>query len=213
VAARSSITEAPPASRFWGPLWDHTSYATVNEPRFCERHTPARQPQKPSANWVNAAPPLPGGQVVAGSNPVSPTQKRSLDLRRCKSLQAYAFRREAELSQIVTRCRVGVTECDRVQSSALVVALSFSGSRGVVVRQTAFSSRAVGTRHRRVLAVTMSAALPRTVAAATYRSLGAVVIASTRSSYPSMTARQNSWAGTEMFEPRSSPARVISRPK
>ena len=57
-----------PASRFWGPFWDHASYATVNDPRFCERHIPARQPQKPSANWVNAPPRFTLGQVVAGSN-------------------------------------------------------------------------------------------------------------------------------------------------
>ena len=87
VAARSSISELPPASRFWGPFWDHTSYATVNDPRFCERHAPARQRHKSSATWENALPLLPGGQVVAGSNPVSPTAEMASELRRwnCRS--------------------------------------------------------------------------------------------------------------------------------
>jgi hypothetical protein len=31
--------------------------------------------RKPLATWENTLPLLPGGQVVAGSNPVSPTEK------------------------------------------------------------------------------------------------------------------------------------------
>jgi hypothetical protein len=36
----------------------------VNDPRFCERHAPARQRHKSLATWENALPLLPGGQVA-----------------------------------------------------------------------------------------------------------------------------------------------------
>jgi hypothetical protein len=57
----------------WGPVWDHTSCAMVHDLCVCARHAcPCRARSLPLA-CGNVLPLFTGGQVVAGSNPVSPT--------------------------------------------------------------------------------------------------------------------------------------------
>src|ERR1700730_4481132 len=60
-------------SEGWGPIGDHTLSAAMNDLRVCAR---LAWPQTDRALVVtsgNALPRFSGGQVVAGSNPVSPT--------------------------------------------------------------------------------------------------------------------------------------------
>jgi hypothetical protein len=58
----------------WGPAGDQTLCAMVNDPRVCEPLARRSPCHKPAVSWGNVLPLLPGGQVVAGSNPVSPTK-------------------------------------------------------------------------------------------------------------------------------------------
>jgi len=50
----------------------------VNDLRVCARYARARIGRLLSATWGNALPLFTGGQVVAGSNPVSPTHEKAL---------------------------------------------------------------------------------------------------------------------------------------
>jgi hypothetical protein len=66
---RSSLPAHPPG----GPIRDHTLCTMLNDLRVPERHVSRIDREEPPATLENALPLLPGGQVVAGSNPVSPT--------------------------------------------------------------------------------------------------------------------------------------------
>ena len=55
-----------------GPIWDHTLCAMVNDLHI-ERLTLPNRGHPTSLTWGNALPLRSGGQVIAGSNPVSPT--------------------------------------------------------------------------------------------------------------------------------------------
>ena len=57
----------------WGPPRDRASRAIAERLHVSEHHTPAPWQRKMAANWENVLPPLPWGQVMAGSNRVSPT--------------------------------------------------------------------------------------------------------------------------------------------
>jgi hypothetical protein len=61
-----------------GPVWDHTLCAMVNDLPVCARYARARIGRLLSATCGNALPLFTGGQVVAGSNPVSPTSRNRL---------------------------------------------------------------------------------------------------------------------------------------
>ena len=61
-----------------GPIWDHTFCAFLNDlQRSCTIRDP-RITRIPGVSRHNVPGPFPGGQVVAGSNPVSPTKKPAL---------------------------------------------------------------------------------------------------------------------------------------
>ena len=59
-----------------GPFWDHTLYALQHDLRVYARHARPETGRIRPATCGNALPPFPGGQVVAGSIPVSLTQLR-----------------------------------------------------------------------------------------------------------------------------------------
>jgi hypothetical protein len=58
----------------WGPFWDHTLCAMLNDLRVCELPARPHYGHLLVVTCGNALPQLTGGQVVAGSNPVSPTK-------------------------------------------------------------------------------------------------------------------------------------------
>src|SRR5258708_7212957 len=58
----------------WGPFGDHAPCAMVNDLHVCTRDACCVSPGRRMVTCGNAFPLLPGGQVVAGSNPVSPTK-------------------------------------------------------------------------------------------------------------------------------------------
>jgi Thiamine pyrophosphate enzyme, C-terminal TPP binding domain len=61
-----------------GPVGDHTLCAMVNDLRVCERYARTSHEGRLRVAWGNVLPLLTGGQVVAGSNPVSPTEQNRL---------------------------------------------------------------------------------------------------------------------------------------
>ena len=69
---RPAVSQVSTRNQVWGPVGDHTSCAMVNDLRVCARHARAAQARRLRATWGNVLPLFTGGQVVAGSNPVSP---------------------------------------------------------------------------------------------------------------------------------------------
>ena len=61
----------------WGPAGDHTLCAMVHDLRVCARYARTQHGQLPAVTCGNTLPPFSGGQVVAGSNPVSPTRENA----------------------------------------------------------------------------------------------------------------------------------------
>ena len=47
----------------WGPFWDHTFCALVNDLRVCGRHARPPQARTVPATWENVLPRFTGGQV------------------------------------------------------------------------------------------------------------------------------------------------------
>ncbi len=76
-ALRQGQPRPIPPDHWVGPRWDHTLCTIMNDLRAQERHASRNKRRKTPVTWENALPLLPGGQVVAGSNPVSPTQVRA----------------------------------------------------------------------------------------------------------------------------------------
>ena len=72
-APHKAAVAGAPVRRVWGPLWDHTLCAIVNDLRAYERTYTATERPQLRVTWQNVLPQFTGGQVVAGSNPVSPT--------------------------------------------------------------------------------------------------------------------------------------------
>jgi hypothetical protein len=64
----------------WVPFWDHTLRTLVNDLRVCERLARPTQAHTLAVACGNLLPLLTGGQVVAGSNSVSPTIVMSRDI-------------------------------------------------------------------------------------------------------------------------------------
>ena len=64
---------------FWGPVWDHTLPAKVNDVRVYGRHTRPPKDRRLRVTWESAIPLLTWGQVIAGSNPVSSTRERAVN--------------------------------------------------------------------------------------------------------------------------------------
>ena len=86
VRCKASVAGAPSLSGSWGPRWDHTLCALVNDLRVGARHARPPVGHILPATCGNALPPFSGGQVVAGSNhcraqlprsPRSPCRARS----------------------------------------------------------------------------------------------------------------------------------------
>ena len=85
------VTEQPPdyvrGPLVLGPVWDHTLCAVVNDLGVCDRLARHYIGRRLAVTCGNALTHYSGGQVVAGSNPVSPTdvsptEKIGSDLRR-----------------------------------------------------------------------------------------------------------------------------------
>jgi hypothetical protein len=62
------VAGAPSLSGSWGPRWDHTLCALVNDLRVGARHARPPVGHILPATCGDALPPFSGGQVVAGSN-------------------------------------------------------------------------------------------------------------------------------------------------
>ena len=62
--------------RVLGPPWDHTLCVMVNDLRVCARHARSQIGYALAMTCGNALPLFTGGQVVARSNPVSPTTQK-----------------------------------------------------------------------------------------------------------------------------------------
>jgi len=90
----------------WGPFWDHTLCAVPNDLRVYERHTRRPPARRLPTTCRNALPLLTGGQVVAGSNPVSPTSERLSEQAFFISSDCTHVRLHPKLSQIVTSNRM-----------------------------------------------------------------------------------------------------------
>ena len=91
--------------RVWGPAGDHTLCAMVHDLRVCARYARTQHGQLPAVTCENAIPRCTGGQVVAGSNPVSPTIKRPSELAFSIFLDCTNVRQHPKSSQIVTSIR------------------------------------------------------------------------------------------------------------
>ena len=84
--------------RVLGPPWDHTLCVMVNDLRVCARHARSQIGYALAMTCGNALPLFTGGQVVAGSNPFSPTIKK---------LPLSAYQRQTAGERASCRCRDG----------------------------------------------------------------------------------------------------------
>ncbi len=69
-----SLQSINPAAYFGDHFGDHTLCAVMNDPRVCARIAWPQTGHTLAVTSGNVLPPFTGGQVVAGSNPVSPTR-------------------------------------------------------------------------------------------------------------------------------------------
>ena len=70
----------PSRTELLGPIWDHTFCAPLNDLHVHARSAEPRITRIPRVSRYNVPDPFPGGQMVAGSNPVSPTSVMSQDI-------------------------------------------------------------------------------------------------------------------------------------